>query len=230
MLAFAPLLLTFLLVACDAFQVPLDVPHPPAEVRPAAAPVRQTTPTSSSWSFSEILTDTSRMSVGHADAALLAQPKISKSGYDVTPMTDEEVQKAAQGLTSKQYDINLKAGTEMAFTGETVNGYKWNTKEKGMWVGAISGLPLFSSDDKYDSGTGWLSFLKPVDPMHVIERKDPKDMAFGPFERRTEVLDAKSGAHLGHVFDDGPPPLKKRYCMNAASMKFVPAEPVKAKS
>merc|ERR1719231_398436 len=133
---------------------------------------------------------------------------------------------AAAELTPLQQRVLLEAGTERAFTGETVNGYKYNNEAKGTWVSAISGVPLFSSSAKYDSGTGWPSFYAPVDKANVIERLDPKD-ASGGLPRafwRTEVLDRKSGTHLGHVFPDGPKPTGLRYCMNAASLRFVPAE------
>ena len=95
--------------------------------------------------------------------------------------------------------MTLEAGTEKPFHNEY-----WDNHEAGTYVGIIGGLPLFSSDAKYDSGTGWPSFFEPIDPTHVLERVDS---AHGM--ARTEVLDARSGAHLGHVFDDGyaPPPL-----------------------
>lgn len=95
--------------------------------------------------------------------------------------------------------VTLEEGTERAFTGKTVNGYAHDNKKKGVYVSALSGLPLFSSDAKFDSGTGWPSFFQPIDPEHVIEVQDWSM----PFMPRTEVLDAKSGAHLGHVFNDG---------------------------
>jgi peptide methionine sulfoxide reductase MsrB len=128
-----------------------------------------------------------------------AKGSISKSGYDLTPLSPEEVAKATEGLTDLQKKVLLQAGTERAFSGKTVNGYSHDTKAKGTWVSAVSGVPLFSSTAKYDSGTGWPSFYAPVDPAHIIERVDPKDKSSGlpSFLWRTEVLDRKSGTHLG---------------------------------
>ena len=100
----------------------------------------------------------------------------------------------------------------------------FQSKAKGYYVGAVSGLPLFASAAKYESGTGWPSFFQPVDAQHVIERVDPGDVGYPPAYQRIEVLDARSGAHLGHVFNDGPRPTGKRYCMNAAALRFVPEE------
>ncbi|CAE7501241.1 msrB, partial [Symbiodinium sp. KB8] len=104
------------------------------------------------------------------------------------------------------------AAEQRAFTGAT-----WNEKRKGTYVSAVSGVPLFRSDTKFDSGTGWPSFFAPIDPEHV---KEVRDVSHGMV--RVEVLDAKSGAHLGHRFDDGPAPTGQRYCMNSASLRFIP--------
>jgi peptide-methionine (R)-S-oxide reductase len=125
--------------------------------------------------------------------------------------SDEEWKKI---LTPEQYKVLRKQGTEPAWTGKY-----HNHKEKGVYVCAACGLPLFSSETKFDSGTGWPSFWKPIDESHVGTHTD---RSF--FMTRTEVHCARCGGHLGHVFPDGPPPTGLRYCMNSASFDFKKAE------
>jgi peptide methionine sulfoxide reductase msrA/msrB len=136
----------------------------------------------------------------------------SKSGHDLTALSKESIEAITKKLEPLEIEVTQRAGTERAFTGRT-----WDEHRKGTYVCVVGGLPLFRSEDKFDSGTGWPSFTKPIDPDHVVLRTD-KTLGMP----RTEVLDARSGAHLGHVFDDGPAPTGKRFCMNSAALKFVP--------
>jgi methionine-R-sulfoxide reductase len=115
-------------------------------------------------------------------------------------------------LTPLQYKVTRKDGTEPPFN----NAY-WDNHEPGLYVDIISGVPLFSSRDKYDSGTGWPSFTRPLNPDQVIEKEDRS-----LFSVRTEVRGKLSDAHLGHVFPDGPAPTGLRYCMNSAALRFIP--------
>jgi methionine-R-sulfoxide reductase len=117
-------------------------------------------------------------------------------------------------LTPIQYQVTQKEGTERAFSNEY-----WNNKEPGIYVDIISGEPLFSSLDKYDSGTGWPSFTKPLDPKNIKASTSRSFDFLG-----IEVRSAHADSHLGHVFPDGPPPTGKRYCMNSAALRFIPAE------
>ncbi|MEJ2683565.1 MAG: peptide-methionine (R)-S-oxide reductase MsrB [Candidatus Sulfobium sp.] len=119
-----------------------------------------------------------------------------------------------QKLTPMQYEVTQEDGTEPAFNNEY-----WNNKREGIYVDAVSGEPLFSSLDKYDSGTGWPSFTKPIDPGNIVEKDD-----WSFFSHRTEVRSRYGGSHLGHVFNDGPPPTGKRFCMNSAALRFIPKE------
>ncbi|MFW6355186.1 MAG: peptide-methionine (R)-S-oxide reductase MsrB [Spirochaetota bacterium] len=115
-------------------------------------------------------------------------------------------------LTDQQYYVLREDGTERAFDNPL-----HDTKERGIYYSAATGQPLFHSDDKYDSGTGWPSFTKPITPDAVAYMWDR-----GFFSRRIEVIDSLSGSHLGHVFNDGPDPTGQRYCMNSAALIFVP--------
>jgi peptide methionine sulfoxide reductase msrA/msrB len=143
-----------------------------------------------------------------------AEKTMKKAAMDASmmnyPIPDDDQLKAQ--LTPMQYRVARENGTEPPFD----NPY-WDNHEAGIYVDVVSGEPLFSSTDKFDSGTGWPSFTRPLEPDHVVKKKDTTF-----FMVRTEVRSKLADSHLGHVFDDGPPPTGLRYCINSASLRFIP--------
>jgi methionine-R-sulfoxide reductase len=131
-----------------------------------------------------------------------------------TAVAKERDEELRRRLTPIQYRVTQREGTEPAFANEY-----WDEHREGLYVDVVTGTPLFSSRDKYDSGTGWPSFTRPVEPEAVAIRIDHK-----LFVPRTEVHGAASGSHLGHVFHDGPAPTGLRFCMNSAALRFIPRE------
>lgn len=125
-----------------------------------------------------------------------------------------DLSKVKLKLSTEQFMVTQKNGTEQPFK----NVY-WNNYKPGLYVDVVSGEPLFSSLDKFDSGTGWPSFTRPVKCSGIVEKQDYK---YGMV--RIEVRSRQAGSHLGHVFDDGPAPTWKRYCINSASLRFIPVE------
>ncbi len=152
--------------------------------------------------------------VGSGRAAFLDKTWKGVTGQpaDLQTFTRPAREELRQKLTPLQYRVTQEEGTEPPFN----NAY-WNNKEEGIYVDVVSGEPLFSSTDKFDSGTGWPSFTRPLEPGNIVEKEDRRLLSV-----RTEVRSRLADSHLGHVFPDGPEPTGLRYCINSAALRFIP--------
>ncbi len=155
---------------------------------------------------------------GRADAAPPAMGNARQEDGTMAAYQKPADAELRKKLTPEQYQVTQLEGTEPPFHNEY-----WNEHRAGIYVDVVSGEPLFSSLDKFESGTGWPSFTRPLEPGNVTTRTDHR-----LFMERTEVRSRHAGSHLGHVFDDGPAPTGLRYCMNSAALRFVPVDRLEA--
>lgn len=198
---------------CHLLSLAVGLPLPTLQTQPALAE-------NDDSGKPEITTEATKVETDQANLAKSATRGAGNTAVSGSWKTFSRPDDAAlkEKLTNEEYRVIRDCGTEPPFHNEY-----WNLHEPGLYVDRVSGEPLFSSRDKYDSGSGWPSFTKPIEPSAVTEKRDD---SLGM--SRTEIRSSIGDSHLGHVFDDGPGPNGLRYCMNSTSLRFVPLSEMKA--